>query len=398
MKDTIEIYYQSAYIKEFDATVTGCEKATLEGQNLFLLTLDRTAFFPEQGGQTSDFGILTTEDGVTCSIKNVSIDEDHIIRHLSDTCLEPGTKIHGKIDWEHRFSNMQQHTGEHIFSGIVHSRFGFDNVGFHLSDQEVTMDYNGVLTEADICEIEMLTNRAIWENIDVVCEFPSKEALANIDYRSKKELDGDVRIVSIRGYDACACCAPHVLKTGEIGILKVVGLQNYKKGVRVNILCGKRALEYICAEHTIVSKLSGIFTTSRDNIIASVKRNADEMSKTKAELSETREKLIEAEIKEIDPGLFDVFLIKEQGYDANVMRKTVNALAALHGGFCGVFSGNSQSGYNFVLCSGKEGKDAKQFLEQIKERFEVKGGGSPKMIQGSISCQEEDLLNMIHGL
>ncbi|MBQ9619017.1 MAG: gamma-glutamyl-gamma-aminobutyrate hydrolase family protein, partial [Neisseriaceae bacterium] len=150
------------------------------------------------------------------------------------------------------------------------------NVGFHLSDAEVTMDYNGVLGPEDIKKIELMVNRAIWENIEVICRFPSKEELDTIDYRSKKELTGDVRIVTIPGYDDCACCAPHVEKTGEIGLLKVISCQNYKGGVRVNILCGGRALEYIQNEHEIVSQLSGMLTTSADKIIPSLNKMRDE--------------------------------------------------------------------------------------------------------------------------
>lgn len=384
MNKTAELYYESAYIKEFDATVVACEaKQTKDGKTLYQIVLDKTAFFPEQGGQGSDIGTLETNDKNSIVISHVSIDKEGVIRHISDKEISVGTKVHGAIDWAHRFSNMQQHTGEHIFSGIVHSKYGFENVGFHLSDSEVTMDYNGVLSQEDIRDIELLVNQAIWENVSIRCEFPTKEELDNIEYRSKKELTGDVRIVTVEGYDVCACCAPHVEKTGEIGILKVVGLQNYKGGVRVNILCGKRALLYLQGEHGIVSELSTMLTTSADKVIPSVKKLSEENITLKSELTAAKEKLIEVEIAEIDKSLKDVFLIKKAGLDGNVMRKTVNALIAEHSGLCAVFSGDEKSGYKFIIGSGSDGRDCKEAMEILKAECGAKGGGSPQMVQGS---------------
>ncbi len=386
MSKTEELYYKSAYIKEFEAVVTDCQKKNAKGDaQIYEVILDRTAFFPEQGGQSSDIGRIFSE-GKEAEISHVSIDKEGVIRHISDTEIPVGTGIKGVIDWEHRFSNMQQHTGEHIFSGIVHSKFGYDNVGFHLSDSEVTMDYSGPLCEEDIRELELLVNRVIWENVRVLCEFPDPDRLCDMEYRSKKELTGDVRIVTVEGYDVCACCAPHVERTGEIGILKVVGLQNYKGGVRVNILCGKRALEFIVKEHDIVSRLSGKLTTSPENICTSVTKCMEENTSLKAELSRCRQKLIEYEIEEIDPLLENVFLVKESGMDMNVIRKTVNLLAEKHSGFCGIFSGDKLSGYRFIVASGTSKKDASKLLSVLKDKYGAKGGGNAAMIQGSIAA------------
>ena len=386
---TEELYYSSAYITEFFAEVISCER----GKNGFEIILDRTAFFPEQGGQSSDIGVMraTGDSGQEVHISHVSIDKEGVIRHISDKEIAPGTEILGEIDWDHRFSNMQQHTGEHIFSGLVHSKFGFENVGFHLSDAEVTMDYSGVLTAEDIREIETEVNKAIWENIGVRCEFPGKEELADINYRSKKELTGDIRIVTIPGYDVCACCAPHVERTGEIGLLKVISCQNYKGGVRVSILCGGRALGYLQDEHEILSKLSGMLTTSADKVIPSLNKMREENAELKLDLGKAREELIGYEMAGIDPDRKDVFLVKEAGIDSNVMRKTVNALIEKHPGFCGVFvkSGEDRGGegaeeYRFIVASGSDGKDCKALLEELKKTCNVKGGGSPQMIQGSL--------------
>ena len=375
MVKTEELYYQNAYLKEFEGCVLSCS----EGKNgSYLVVLDRTAFFPEQGGQSSDIGTISD-----ANVSHVSIN-DGIITHVVDREFAVGDKVSGVIDFDHRFSNMQQHTGEHIFSGIVNSEFGYDNVGFHLSDSEVTMDYNGVLTDEDIRSVEMAVNKAIWENVEVRCEFPSKEILDSLQYRSKKELTGDVRIVTVAGYDTCACCAPHVARTGEIGLLKVVSCQNYKGGVRVSILCGRRALEYINAQMSVVGELTGLLTTGSDKLVSSVKKLSDENYALKGELSECREKLIGFELDSIDKNKENVFLKKEPGLDGNLMRKTVNALTEAHGGFCGVFSGDEKSGYKYIIATKNGDKDLKSLQNMLREEYGAKGGGSNAMVQGSM--------------
>ena len=375
MVKTIELYYEDAYMQEFEASVLSCTKGE---DGSFFAVLDRTAFFPEQGGQSSDIGTIAD-----ARVSHVSI-KDGIITHVIDKELQEGAAVKGVIDWNHRFSNMQQHTGEHIFSGIVNSRYGFENVGFHLSDSEVTMDYSGVLTDGDIRDIELAVNRAIWENVEVKCEFPAKEILDTLQYRSKKELTGDVRIVTVTGYDVCACCAPHVARTGEIGLLKVVSCQNYKGGVRVSILCGGRALEYVNAQMNVVGELTGLLTTGSDRIVASVKKLSDENYTLKGELSDCREKLIGYELDSIDKNKENVFLKKESGLDGNLMRKTVNALVEAHNGFCGIFSGDDSSGYKYIIATGNGGRDLQALQNMLRENFGAKGGGSKAMVQGSM--------------
>ncbi len=390
MEKTRELYYENAYMAEFDATVLDCRQ---DDKGRYFVVLDGTAFFPEQGGQSSDTGIIRDAAGNQVSVRHASI-KDGVISHEVDAPLETGTSVHGIIDFDHRFSNMQQHTGEHIFSGLVNSKFGYDNVGFHLSDSEVTMDYNGVLTDEDIKEIELKANEAIWRNLEVRCEFPTEEELADIDYRSKKELSGDIRIVTIPGVDVCACCAPHVDRTGEIGILKVISCQNYKGGVRVSILCGKRALEFIDTEHGILKDLTKFLTTGSDKIIDSVKRTADENYALKGELSECREQLIDIEISKIGSDQEDVLLVKGKDLDGNLMRKIVNKLSAEHSGFCGVFAGADSEGYKYIIASGNGGKDLGLLQNMLKNDYGARGGGNKQMIQGSIpGCSITDVID-----
>ena len=266
MTETIKLYDRDAYATEFEADIISCEPNKADDKR-FDIILNQTLFFPEEGGQSPDMGILGGYRVVDVQIKNGVI--THTVDISAGDCcimgkeevqtekkadgkiigmecasekaeLAAGVHVQGKIDWQHRFYNMQQHSGEHIFSGIVHRRFGFENVGFHLSDSVVTMDFSGVISPEDIAEVEHEVNVAISKNIPIEVTYPSRDELAQLEYRSKIEIEGQVRIVTVPGYDVCACCAPHVKRTGEIGMLKVMNYQNYKGGVRISILCGFR--------------------------------------------------------------------------------------------------------------------------------------------------------------
>ena len=230
---TIHLYDKDSSILEFDAVVLSCEQ---KGEQ-YIVTLDQTAFFPEGGGQGADHGVLG----------GVNVLDAHEVKgevlHLTDGQLTVGETVHGSVDAVRRLSMMQQHSGEHIFSGIVHQLFGYDNVGFHIGSEAVTMDFNGPLTDEDVLRVERMANEIVWKNIPVVTLLPSPEELANMEYRSKKALSGEVRIVTIAGADTCACCGTHVKYTGSIGQIKVLSCQKYKSGVRVSILCGMRALD-----------------------------------------------------------------------------------------------------------------------------------------------------------
>ena len=229
---TEKLFYNNSHQKSFEATVLSCQKK----EKYYEIVLDQTAFFPEGGGQYADTGYLG--DAKVLDVQ----EQDGQILHRTDRELPVGEKVTGQLDWELRFMKMQQHTGEHIVSGIVHERYGYENVGFHLGNEDCTMDFNGEIPVEDLQEIEFRANQAVWENLKIQILYPSKEEEKEMTYRSKIEITGQVRVVIVPGYDACACCAPHVDFTGEIGLIKLVGMQRYKGGVRVTMLCGGRAM------------------------------------------------------------------------------------------------------------------------------------------------------------
>ncbi|MBQ9158694.1 MAG: alanyl-tRNA editing protein, partial [Erysipelotrichaceae bacterium] len=247
---TKELYYDDAYRSEFQATVLSCE----EDKKGYALTLDATAFYPEGGGQPYDTGTLNE-----AKVLEVHRKDDRII-HTVDTYLKPGTVVTGKIDVDRRFDLMQQHSGEHVFSGLVHKHFGYDNIGFHLGEKEVVLDFSGPLDHDEVSFIEAECNKMIQKNIPVEVTYPNDEELSVLDYRSKKELSGKIRIVSIQDYDVCACCGTHVRKIGEVGYCKVLSLSTKKGNARISVLFGKRATDYMAKIYEEVTTVSTLIS------------------------------------------------------------------------------------------------------------------------------------------
>lgn len=380
--NTVRLYDRDAYARVFEATVISCQEITREDRRLYEVVLDQTLFFPEEGGQSPDKGVINDIQVTDVQINN------EIITHYLESAIPAGSKVMGRIDWAHRFNNMQQHSGEHVFSGIVHKKFGYDNVGFHLSDQVVTMDFNGVLTAEQVAEIEWEVNQAIAQNVEIVISYPSKDELASIKYRSKIDIEGQVRIVTVTGYDVCACCAPHVRRTGEIGGLKVMSLQNYKGGVRISILCGLRALEAFREKCSIVSDLTAFLTTGQENLVTTVQKLKASNQSLSSELSAAKQQLLNQKLSDIPEDQANV-IIFESGIDTKIVRNVVNGLVKKHSGICGLFVGSDSEGYNYVI--GSSSQDCKILANTLREKLGAKGGGSPQMIQGSVKATAADI-------
>lgn len=393
MTETIKLYDRDAYATEFEADIISCEPNKADDKR-FDIILNQTLFFPEEGGQSPDMGILGGYRVVDVQIKNGVI--THTVETSAGDCCEvekeaelaAGVHVQGKIDWQHRFYNMQQHSGEHIFSGIVHSRFGFENVGFHLSDSVVTMDFSGVISPEDIAEVEHEVNVAISKNIPIEVTYPSRDELAQLEYRSKIEIEGQVRIVTVPGYDVCACCAPHVKRTGEIGMLKVMNYQNYKGGVRVSILCGFRALEAFRQKCDIISELMGIFTTNQEAIVDNVTKLKAVNQSLKSELGTAKAALLDYKVAEL-PTDTDNAVLFECGIDTNIARNCVNALVEKYSGFSAFFMGNDEAGYSFII--GSKNADCNTVAAALRNKLAARGGGKPVMVQGSVKAAKSEI-------
>ena len=416
---TEKLYDKAPYDTEFEAHVVSCTEIQ---DDKYELVLDRTLFFPEEGGQTPDRGEIwirnEAEDspladkdyeakavsgsdagcsGIRAEVVDVQMRGDEIVHTVVVVGMgEPPLRIHGRIDWSHRYDNMQQHTGEHIFSGLVNSRFGYDNVGFHLSDNEVTMDYNGMLTDEDVAELETEANRIIRAGAGVFAEYPPADVLAGLSYRSKKELSGAVRIVTIRGnnniIDICACCAPHVKNTGEIGLFKVVSRQNYKKGVRLSIVCGSRAIALFQKEHLLLQNLAGSLTTSVENIPDRLEKFRDENGKLKGALSQALYDNLLLRAGSIPAGS-GILLLFTEGIDNRTLRRAAETILADRGGTCALFSRTPDGSMEYILgdCEGL----AKEYQQKLSDALQAKGGGAANMVQGRVNADEEAIRDIL---
>ncbi|MBQ7536191.1 MAG: alanyl-tRNA editing protein [Stomatobaculum sp.] len=381
---TEELYYQDARRTEFDASVLSC--VSEEKKGTYLAVLDRTAFFPEQGGQKSDLGVLGGAKVLDVRIRN------DVITHVLDRPLEEGSRVIGTVDWDRRFDFMQQHTGEHMFSGRVHARFGYDNVGFRLSEGLTQLDFSGPIPPEALKEIEEEVNEAIWKDIPVTAGYPEAEVLKHLEYRSKLDLTEGVRIVEIPGIDRCACCAPHVESTGQVGILKIVSAMNYKGGVRIYIVCGKRALKDYGKLKESVQGISVLLSAKQEEVFDAVSALKHKEQENASRLVRLEEELLHMQALSLpSPEETGNVLLFSECPDQNVLRREVNFLAERYEGIAGIFTGTDSEGYRFVI--GSRNTDLKAILPGLRARG-FKCGGGKEQIQGSVSMTEEQIRSL----
>lgn len=395
---TEKLFYKDSHLREFEAKVLSCrpaESRELSGRKgCCAVELSGTAFFPEGGGQYADTGMLGG-----FRVVDVQEADGHIFHYLelprdgrdgagSPEVFRPGASVTGTIDWEERFMKMQQHSGEHIVSGLVHARFGYDNVGFHLGSTDCTMDFNGDITKEELREIEREANRAVWKNLEIQTLYPDEQELAQMEYRSKIEIEGQVRIIVVPGYDVCACCAPHVSRTGEIGIIKLTHIQRYKGGVRVTMLCGARALADYGVKQEQAGEISAMLCAKENEIAEAVRHLKEEAGSLKYELAEKEKKLVLAKAGEI-PRDGRAACIFTEDFSGDSMRMLMNRVLEDGHVLCAVFHGNEQGGYRYVL--GSRTMDIRNMAKELNAAFGGRGGGKPEMVQGTLSGKEADI-------
>lgn len=375
---TEKLFYEDSYIKEFTARVELCR----EKGEVYEVVLDRTAFFPEGGGQYADAGKLD-------EVKVLDVQEkEGIIYHVTESALEEGTTVQGVIDWDVRFMKMQQHTGEHIVSGYVNAGFDYHNVGFHLGSEDCTMDFDGELTKEELEQIEHGVNESVIQNVDVLVSYPTKEELSALQYRSKIEIEGQVRIVTIPGCDVCACCAPHVKRTGEIGIIKLTHVQRYKGGARVTMLCGFRALSDYSEKEQQIQGISELLSVKEMEVYPGVRRLKEEYNQLKLKLATEQRKLLEYRAREVlDQETFACFF--EEELEGEGQRVLMNLVLERGVKCCAVFVKNKNAGWRYVV--GSKTMDMRALAKELNEQFAGRGGGKPEMVQGSICGESEDV-------
>lgn len=401
-----KLYEQKPDIKEFDAAVVTCQP----GKNgLYDVTLNRTAFYPEGGGQPFDTGILevtgdpetakeagTREpaDGeksvsrrLTAKVAEVHEKDGRII-HYTDRELPPGSQVHGVIDWERRQCHMRHHTGEHIFSGLVHSHYGYDNVGFHMGQDGVTIDFNGMLTMDQAVELEREANRLVWADLSVEAWYPSPEELHRLEYRSKKELQGPVRIVRVPGGDTCACCGTHVSRTGEIGVIKVTGLKKYKSGVRLEMLCGLKALEDYEKKQEQVARISNLLSAKQGQVAIAVEKLLEESGAQKRQMGQLYQQIFRLRCEQLPRGK-EPLLVFEEDLPPAQLRMFVTCLCQEEKGDLVLGCSGSGREYHYVL--GSRGEKVEGFTGKLNSLLEGKGSGRGMMAQGLFCASREEI-------
>lgn len=382
---TEKLYYQDAYETAFRAKVLDCQKE----KEHFLVTLDRTYFYPEGGGQPADHGTLGG-----AAVLDVH-EKDGVILHTTDKPLETGTEVEGSLDWERRFDLMQNHSGEHILSGIICGRYNCDNVGFHMGKETVTIDFNTKIPPEEVAGMEEKANVAIWRNTPFATQYPSKEELAAMDYRSKKELDGQVRIVQAGEYDCCACCGTHVRLAGEIGQIKIISMQNYKGGTRLEVVCGKRALEDYRKKADAAEYAGQQLSVPAEQAGKAVENLLAEKNSLIQAFNQLKWTYFTEKAAQLPEGTENAAFFAD-GLNSKDLTHFADTLLKQAGKRAAVFSKKEgEAAFAFVLLS-KE-KDARELTEEMRALFDCKGGGKPDAVQGKVTAEKAELAAFFEG-
>lgn len=369
--ETEKLYYADPFLTDFTATVLDCQP----GKNGYLVTLDRTAFYPEGGGQPADHGVL---DGAVVTDVH---EKNSVILHNVDRAVEIGKTVTGTIDWGRRFDHMQQHSGEHICSGLICERFHCDNVGFHMGADIVTIDFNADISWEELLEIEAKANQYLYENHPIDIQFHRGAELEAIDYRSKKALEGDVRIVAFPGADCCACCGTHVVRSGQVGLVKFLSVQKFRDGVRIELLSGKRAHRCLSECWAQDVRIAQALSVKPNASFAGVERVLAELSALKQRCAKLEESVFAQAAAQYE-GKGDVLLFEDE-MSGDILRKLCDAVTNHCGGRCAVFAG-ADGAYKYAI--GHIGGDLRELTKKMNAELNGRGGGKPNFVQGSVAA------------
>ncbi|MBP3285083.1 MAG: hypothetical protein J6M02_06245 [Clostridia bacterium] len=371
-----ELYYKNPYLTEFTATVTEC----IPEKEQYKLVLSQTAFYPEGGGQPADKGTLNDNTVLNVQSKN------NKVYHYLEKPLEVGSEVKGKIDFAYRFRNMQHHSGEHIVSGLICQKFGAENVGFHMGKDVVTMDFNHTITKEDLIEIEKEANRAVFQNLPIEITIYSHEEIKDLHYRSKKEIEGDIRIVKVPGYDICACCGVHVTRTGEIGLIKLLRADKYKTGTRISMLCGERALAHFNLLAENMNRVSVLLSIKDEEVAEAVEELYQENKALESQITRLQNELFTNEINAMPTE--EMKIVFKDGLDSNALRNYCNKLKEKAEKAAIVFS-KDNDGYRYVMMS--RSINLQPIVKELNSAFQGKGGGKPDSVQGQLIGSEQEI-------
>ena len=374
---TRKLYYEDCHLSQFTARVTGCTQA----DGGYAVTLDRTAFYPEGGGQPCDLGTL---GGVrVLDVREAGED----VVHLCSGPLEVGAMAEGAIDYGRRFDLMQQHSGEHMVSGVIHGKYGYHNVGFHMGADVITIDFDGIIPAEDLPGIEARVNAAIWRNLPLHIWYPGREELPGVFYRTKRALPWPVRIVEVPGVDSCACCGVHVAYTGEIGLVKLFSVVKFHQGVRIEMACGGRALDILSRAYDQNRQVSQAFSARIMETGAAARQMNEALAKEKYAVTGLQRQLFDG-IANRYVNLGDIVHVTS-GLEPALVRELADKIAGVCGGTAAVFSGSGGDGYSFCLAA-REG-DLRPLGKAMTQALNGRGGGKPNFQQGQVKASEAEI-------
>lgn len=395
---TEKLYYRDVYQKEFDASVT----KSAQGRDGWHIYVDRSAFFPEGGGQSGDRGWLTNagragtadagREDSRIEVLDTQEDGDDIYLVCGEE-IPAGTSVHGILDWQFRFDRMQNHSGEHIVSGIIHRRYGYQNVGFHMSADRMTIDLSGEIDDQALAGIEREANGIVWKNVPVHTDVYTEEEAESVEFRSKKELHGIIRVVTIPGADVCACCGTHVTRTGEIGPIRLISHERIRGGIRIEMMCGRWAYEYMSAVFAQNHLVSGLVSAKPLETAAGVQKVLDSQNSLKAELLKKRyDEIGQTALRLKGKG---PVLIFAKDYDPVLVQKLAAKVMETCGGLAAVMSGDEENGYHYAI--GETGGDLKELVKDMNKALSGRGGGRPYFQQGSLKGRRSQIKEYLKG-
>lgn len=372
-----KLYYEDCHLSRFSARVTGCRQA----ETGWIVTLDATAFYPEGGGQACDTGTL---NGTPVTQVREQAEE---VLHYCTAPLEVGAAVEGVIDYDRRFELMQQHTGEHIVSGIIHRRYGYHNTGFHMGATLTEIDFDGVIPPEDLPSIEQEANEALWKNLPVICWYPDEETLPTVFYRTKRALPWPVRIVQVPGYDSCACCGVHVAATGEVGLIKIVSAMSFRGGTRMEMACGSRALQILNHAFDQNRQISQILSAKITETACATRKLTDQLAAEKFRSTRLQRQIFRC-IADKYENCGDVVHFEPE-LDSAMLRELADAIAQCCGGRAAVFSGSDEEGYGYCLIA-RQG-DLRPLGKAMTAALSGRGGGRPDAQQGRLRAARSQI-------
>lgn len=389
MQPTEKYFEADAYRTQAEGRILAIEP---DGKGGGKAALDGTVFYPEGGGQPADRGTLTLADGTVLTVTDVHESAGviwHMVASLPES-VSAGAVVTEAIDWTWRFDKMQQHTGEHILSGILHRMFGAENVGFHIGSDAVRMDTSVPISAEGLREAELAANRIVWQNVPVVITYPTREELAALTYRSKKEIEGQVRIVTIPGADVCACCGTHTASTGAVGQIKILASENYKGGVRLSIVCGERALLAAQAMRERQADIGALLSAKPSETANAVHRVYDEYTALKFAHFGLCGQLFDALAAQVVPGEDALRIVP--GLDPDGLHRLAVRLSEATTGLCAALTPNEKgTGY----CLAQAGGDVRALTKALNAAMNGRGGGKPGICQGSCAADPEQVLHYL---